>query len=412
MQPVVDLCATALRRSSEGRTAQAFFNSALRTLRKHMATEVAFVSQFSNGQRYFLYRDSVPGNAMAPVGASDPLEETLCQRVVDGRLPELMLDAATIDEALRVLAVKPFRVGAHLSVPITLWDGTVFGTLCCFSSYPDYSLNDRDLAMMRAFADVMAEIIERGLEKSALMQGAMDRIQAVMRSNEVSTDYQPILDLADGEVIGFEAFPRFGAHPSRSAQDWFAEAASVDLGAELEAHCLVKALRALETLPPEQYVAMNVSPATILSGYLQDALHGVCASRVVIGITEHAFVEQYGAVLDAARPLQATGVRFALDGAGAGYTSFRHVLSLAPYAVKLDADVIADIDTDASRRALAAAWSGFAQETSCRLAATGVQTAAELDVLRRVGFGLAQGELFGARMPLRQARRFAPRQGV
>src|SRR5688500_5765409 len=73
---------------------------ALRALRTHLGMDVAFISEFREGRRVFRYVDSTRDHAAVQMGASDPLEDTYCQRVVDGRLPELINDTAELPEAV------------------------------------------------------------------------------------------------------------------------------------------------------------------------------------------------------------------------------------------------------------------------------------------------------------------------
>ena len=124
----------------------------LRLLREQLRMDVVFVSEFADGQRVFRFVDSAPDAPTVPVGGSDPLEESYCQRVVDGRLAELVQDAATVPG----LPPTPFPVGAHLSTPIRLPDGSVYGTLCCFSMAPNRHLRDRDLVNLRHCAQLVA----------------------------------------------------------------------------------------------------------------------------------------------------------------------------------------------------------------------------------------------------------------
>src|SRR5205814_498251 len=104
------------------------------------------------------------GDAPLRVGDSDPLEETYCQRIVDGRLPELIPDTAALPAAAALPITVSGRIGAHLSIPIRLRDGRVYGTFCCFNFAADRSLNERDRSTMRAFAELTANQIETDLE--------------------------------------------------------------------------------------------------------------------------------------------------------------------------------------------------------------------------------------------------------
>lgn len=394
----------AVRGEADDRdAAAAIFLRTLRSIRKHLGMDVAFVSEFRGGRRYFRHVDAEPPHAAVLAGASDPLEATLCARVADGRAPGLIADATTHHAACEVAAAASFPIGAHLGVPIRLSDGRVFGTFCCFSARADHTLNPRDLDMMRVFADVVADQVERDIARNEREQVAVSRIDAVLRAADLDIVYQPIVNVEHDVVVGFEALSRFTAHPQRTPDVWFAEAASVGRGVELEAVAIGKALHALERLPPSVYVAVNASPATVVSGRLATLLEGVALERVVVEVTEHEAVEQYDELMAAVRPLQERGLRIAIDDAGAGYASFRHILNLAPHMIKLDVSITRGIDADRSRRALAAALCRFAEETGCRIVAEGVETAAELDTLRKLGFSKAQGYFLGRPMPLDDA---------
>ena len=137
-----------------------FLENALAAIRTHLGMDVAFISEFTGGQRMFRHVDSETGNAPIAVGQGGPLEESYCQRVVDGRLPELISDAFALPEAVALPVTLSLPVRAHLSVPIRLASGEIYGTFCCFSHHPDASLNERDIALLRIFADLTARHIE------------------------------------------------------------------------------------------------------------------------------------------------------------------------------------------------------------------------------------------------------------
>lgn len=116
---------------------------------------------------------------------------------------------------------------------------------------------------------------------------------------------------------------------------------------------------------------------------------------IVLEITEHSTVQDYDKLEYTLRPLRARGMRLAVDDAGAGHSSFRHILRLQPEYIKLDISLTRNIDADPARRALAAALIGFASETGSELIAEGVETEAELATLRALGIHKAQGYLLG-----------------
>ncbi|RZI78444.1 MAG: GAF domain-containing protein [Variovorax sp.] len=135
-------------------------NEVLRLVRDHLQMDVAFVSQFEGGRRVFRYIEQGEGDPLLAVGASDPLEQSFCQRVIDGRLPQLVQDVARLPD-FRELPATSFPIGAHMSTPIVLRDGAIYGTLCCFSFAPNESLASRDLGRLRMAAAMAARLIDK-----------------------------------------------------------------------------------------------------------------------------------------------------------------------------------------------------------------------------------------------------------
>ena len=138
----------------------------LHDLRQHLSMEVIFVSEIRNGQRMFKHVDTAAGKELIATGGGGPLEESFCQCVLDGRLPKLVHDAATCPQK-DALPATPFRVGAHISTPIVLVDGQIYGTLCCFSTQPDPSLLERDLKKLECVAQFIAKRLDVQREKEA-----------------------------------------------------------------------------------------------------------------------------------------------------------------------------------------------------------------------------------------------------
>lgn len=139
----------------------ATLSALLRKVREQLRMDVVFVSEFTGGRRVFRFVDRAAGEPeLVREGGSDPLEESFCQRIVDGRLPVRMRDAREHPEAARLPATHAVNVGAHLSVPVVLQDGSVYGTLCCFSHQAMNWLAERDEDTMRSIAGLVARRIE------------------------------------------------------------------------------------------------------------------------------------------------------------------------------------------------------------------------------------------------------------
>lgn len=133
----------------------------LRTLRDRLKMDVVFVSEFVDGQRVFRFVEGE--NAPMAPGDGNPLEESWCRQVVDGRLPELVHDASAIARDVG-LPRTDIPIGAHLSTPIVLPDGSVYGTLCCYSAAPNPALRKRDLDNLRNCAILVARKVNAALK--------------------------------------------------------------------------------------------------------------------------------------------------------------------------------------------------------------------------------------------------------
>lgn len=114
--------------------------------------DIATVAEFRELDRVLRH---VEARGRAPIHASDAIsmDKGHCKHVVEARLPELILDIKNVPEALALPATSATPIGSHLSVPIKLADGSCYGTFCCFSFAPDRSLCQRDVEMMRVFAE-------------------------------------------------------------------------------------------------------------------------------------------------------------------------------------------------------------------------------------------------------------------
>ena len=223
-------------------------------------------------------------------------------------------------------------------------------------------------------------------------------VTEILRDERVAIAFQPIIDLISGRVIGVEALSRFPSRPSDGPDVIFAEAANAGLGADLELLSIRRALEESTFLDPSLHVAVNVSPAVLANPSLIDALlaSGVDLRRVIVEITEHASVVDYRVLERPRERLRELGVRLAIDDAGSGYASLRHVVTLSPDIIKIDRALVTDVDTDRARRALVAAVVMFAMEIgTTTVVGEGVETKAELEALTTLGVDAAQGYLIG-----------------
>ena len=229
------------------------------------------------------------------------------------------------------------------------------------------------------------------------VQQQRDVMRSMIAATAFTTHFQPISLIEGAGTVGYEALTRFldGAAP----QQRFAQAAAIGLSAELEHATLNSAVILSRALPDDAWVSFNVSPGIVTDrDLLADVARG--ADRpVVLEVTEQEAIEDYEAVLDAVGGA-GPDVRLAVDDAGAGHASLRHILRLQPTYVKLDMTLVRDIDRDPSREAMVAGLVHFGEATGSMLIAEGVERAEEADALRGLRVPLAQGYLFGRPAPI------------
>ncbi len=206
--------------------------------------------------------------------------------------------------------------------------------------------------------------------------------------------YQPIYALEDGRLAAVEALTRFDTQPYRTPDLWFAAAHSVGRGLELEVLAIEAALDGAASLPAEIELSVNASPLALAD----ERLHGLLADArrtVVLEITEHAVVEDYPLLERSIAALRVLGAKIAVDDAGAGFASLRHIVHLAPDTIKLDISLTQHLAASPLRRALASSLIEFAQQTGALLVVEGIEELADLTAWTGLGAHAAQGYLVG-----------------
>jgi EAL domain-containing protein (putative c-di-GMP-specific phosphodiesterase class I)/ActR/RegA family two-component response regulator len=224
-----------------------------------------------------------------------------------------------------------------------------------------------------------------------------ERVRKMLAQGSYQLVYQRVVDLASGRVVGVEALTRFLSEPARAPSDWFEEAGRVGLRADLELAVAKEALSSIGRLPKGCFLALNFSPRVL--PLTTEMLSFEAGERIVIEITEHEAIEDYGELKNTVAELRALGARVAVDDAGAGFASLHHTLQIAPDLIKLDVSLTRGIDADASRRELATALIGFARGVDAAIVAEGIETEGQLDALRELGVSFGQG--FHIAPPLR-----------
>lgn len=393
-------------KNSESAAQDDLVTRALETVRQHLEMDVAYVSEIVDNKSVFRKVDAPGLEELIKPGDEKSLDDVYCKHILEGRLPELMPDTSKEPFAANMPVTE--MIGAHVSVPLRRDNGQVYGMFCCFSAEPKEHLNERDLNITRAFAGLVAEKIGADLKHSEDYDEKRTRIEHTIANNEMSLVFQPIVDLSTNQPIGFESLARFSGQPQRPPNEWFDEANEVGLGIDLELRAIRTALEEAASLPDGISVSVNASPFVVVDPRFGEVFDGLDLTDIVVEITEHAQVEDYGALGRALKPLRNRGLRLAIDDAGGGYAGLQYMLLLHPDIIKLDISLTSNVHTNAAKSSLASALVLFASQTGAAIIAEGIETQEELNALKMLGVHRGQGYLLGRPAALVDALEMLP----
>lgn len=367
--------------------------------RDHLGMDLGYLSELTLDTQVVQTVDGDPRPFGLEPGARVPLEETYCLRLIQGRLPNLVPDTGKNPVTRDLPATSDSGLGSYVAVPVHTPRGRLHGTLCAVSRGPAQHLAARDVEFLRVLAVLLGRYVEGGPQPGTSQASRPARIRRTIETGEVAVVFQPIVSLASGRAVGVECLSRFpdGAPPPI----WFREAERLGMGIDLERTAVRAATRQLRDIPPDMYLSVNASPEFIRSGALEDELGGCELSRLVVEVTEHAAVDNYGEVRAALEPMRQRGARLAIDDVGAGFASFRHIISLAPEVIKLDVSLTRDLPTDPARSALAETIGSFASRVGAQVVAEGLEQLTTVAALRDLGLDYGQGHVFARPGPLR-----------
>jgi EAL domain-containing protein (putative c-di-GMP-specific phosphodiesterase class I) len=348
---------------------------------------------------------SASGNVTSQLGlrvGADRCLSGLC--VKTGHV--LLCNDSERDSRVDVEACRRTGLRSMLVAPLP-YGNTVIGVLKVMAPWVD-AYHEQDVRTLQLLNTLIGTTLSHAahhasveaafnskLEADRLVADERDELRARIRSvidrEAFDIAFQPVLALDSGHVVGFEALARFTDSRARAPDRWFAEAKQSGLSFDLEIAVVRKAMLSLTRLPRNTYLAINVSPETAASPEIMQLCTRYAAHRIVLEITEHSSVDDYLLLSERARALRKMGVHLAIDDAGAGFASLRHVLRLEPDLIKLDKSITRSIDTRPHHQSLAAALLTFASGTSASIVAEGIETAEELATLRRLGVPYGQG---------------------
>ncbi len=241
-------------------------------------------------------------------------------------------------------------------------------------------------------------------------------LEEILARARLITLLQPVLDLVEGRITGYEALSRGPSNsPLHAPQALFRAAGHHGLLVELDWACVRTALTSFARLNLPGRLFVNLSPGSLLDpafapDNVMEALAetGLETSRVVFEITEHSSELDYADLRQAASLLRAEGIEVAIDDLGEGFSSLRLWSELKPAFVKIDKHFIADIHQDPHKIQFVRSIRQLAEGAHSCVIAEGVENPSELAVLKDLGIRYAQGYLIGRPSPV--PTRMLPRE--
>ncbi|ESZ25461.1 EAL domain-containing protein [Mesorhizobium sp. M0771] len=322
--------------------------------------------------------------------------------------PKGSTDAEQLAKRIVAVVSQPFRdkgremhVGISLGIALYPGDGKDADTLLKNADMALYSGKSEGRNVYRFFEPGMDALVRARLALETDLETALKRREFVL-------EFQPITNIASGKIVGAEALMRWNS-PTRglvAPDDFIAAAEDSGLIVPLGEWALKQACSVAAGWPPGMRIAVNVSAVQIRSADFARsvisalAVSGVPASRLELEITETVLMDESETVLKTLRQLRELGIRIALDDFGTGYSSLGYLRRFPVDKIKIDRSFIHDIDNK-DTAAIVRTIIGLGAELGITVTAEGVETEAQLDILRKAGCVEVQGFLIG--MPSKAA---------
>ena len=312
------------------------------------------------------------------------------------------------------------RVGGAISAPYAVrGQEVVIGACIGIVMAPtdgaatDALLRKAELALARAKQDGRGTVCFFEAEMDARQQArrAMETdLRAGLAKKEFELLYQPLFDLRENRVCGFEALIRWN-HPTGrvSPVKFIPVAEDTGLIVQVGEWALTAACMEAAAWPNGVKVAVNVSPIQFRSPLLVPAVQaalarsGLPAARLELEITESVLMADSEATLATLHRLRKLGVRISMDDFGTGFSSLGYLRSFPFDKIKIDQSFVRDLTALGSSgdnaQAIVRAITGLGSNLGMRITAEGVETAAQLDHVRREGCSEVQGYLLSRPAP-------------
>jgi diguanylate cyclase (GGDEF)-like protein/PAS domain S-box-containing protein len=319
------------------------------------------------------------------------------------------------DVAARLLSVlnEPFhfdevRFGQQASIGVAIWDAT--------SANPNDLIQNADVALYEAkhggkgrFVVFTPRMHQEVMGRFTLVQ----ELRNALQTEQLAMHYQPVVNLASSEIVGFEALMRWH-HPERGwvpPNVFIPLAEQSELILELGTFALNEAVTAAAGWKPTRkgaarpFVTVNMSArqfqnpdlSTLIESVLQT--HGLKPERLILEITESVTLIDTVETMNIVDRLTRLGVAIALDDFGTGYSSLSYLVRLRPRVIKIDQYFVSPQSESSYNDALLGAIVSLGNKLDMTMLAEGIETPDQFNRLRELRCELGQGYLFSPAVP-------------
>lgn len=221
----------------------------------------------------------------------------------------------------------------------------------------------------------------------------------ILENKEITTVFQPIVNLKTGIIIGYEALSRGPLDsPLHLPDKLFKAAERCNKIWELESLCRIKAIEKSSCLSKDKYLFLNVDPQIFKDekfkkGFTKEflAFHNMSPDSIIFEITEKTAIEDYNSFKIALDNYVNQGYKIAIDDTGAGYSGLKTLAETKPHYIKIDMDLVRNIDKDSFKQAIMKTFVSLSNATNMKLIAEGIETKEELTTLINLGVYAGQG---------------------
>lgn len=223
-------------------------------------------------------------------------------------------------------------------------------------------------------------------------------LEDIIKNKRIYPVFQPIVDLRSGHIFAYEALSRVLGGSSMKIGELFELACRCRKVWELEAVCRRNALKQAVYMPAGKKLFLNVDPNVILDPKFRSGTtrymmkkYGLTPDDVVFEVTERTRIKKETTFTETVNHYRDEEFHIAIDDFGAEFAGMNRVCMLHPEYIKLDIELIKDIDSNEYQRSFVKHFADFCEENGIKLVAEGIETKAELETAARIGVAYGQG---------------------